>query len=718
LRASGADVRRVDLLLQLSNLYYYKPTKSPVDLEKVLQDAGEASVLAAKLGDSIRYHAALQWTAYAYIDQNELLLAEAVLNKVDQATKLNLYLALGYKYVSQDRGVPADNQKEGMQFAKAAESLSRRLHDKEKEILSQLEIADVHVSQHTDEAEKELLAVIRRYDSIDYPYLHYTYLMLGEYHLDGGNYEKALYYSIETIKSMNRTGDLQRAGDFYYWQANVYSRIGQFQKSIDDCELAIEQYKVRPGEANIPACISLEARELRTLKRYRESVAFLKESIRKYPPSNLFEQIVMEKGLGDSYRELKQYDSAEVHFLKMIELGKKQNIHVGGNTDDMMAQLYVEWGKYRKARPYLLRAVNDAHLAANKGALGHLQYMLFLADSADGDYLSAIRHLQKNKKLDDSLLTQSKTEALQKLLVQYETEKKADSIRNGNQKIALLDQRDQLQQGKIRQGMLIEIVTVAGLVLISVVLALLYFQYRAKLRMNKVITNKNLLLQRLLDEEEWLLKELHHRVKNNLHMVICLLEAQAANLEDDALKAVEDIERRIYAMSLLHQKLYLGEDIKSIDMSMFLPELIHYLRDSFETDVKIKFRLDIDPVPIGISQGIPLALIVTEAITNSIKYAFPGRATGTIGVSMHEIAGKVVLEIRDDGIGVDPNLTRGSSGSLGFELMNGLSGDINARIDFETKGGTKIILTFTLDTLTDHTNFLETLKKKIVISEN
>ncbi len=92
------------------------------------------------------------------------------------------------------------------------------------------------------------------------------------------------------------------------------------------------------------------------------------------------------------------------------------------------------------------------------------------------------------------------------------------------------------------------------------------------------------MLQHLLTEKEWLLKEVHHRVKNNLQTVIALLESQAENLQDDALKANEISKHRIFAMSLIHHQLYKGEDIKTIDMSVFRPELLDYLSGSFGTE--------------------------------------------------------------------------------------------------------------------------------------
>ncbi|MFC3563698.1 sensor histidine kinase [Pedobacter jamesrossensis] len=206
-------------------------------------------------------------------------------------------------------------------------------------------------------------------------------------------------------------------------------------------------------------------------------------------------------------------------------------------------------------------------------------------------------------------------------------------------------------------------------------------------------------MERLLKEKEWLLREVHHRVKNNLHTVICLLESQAAYLKGDALEAIESSEHRIYAMSLIHQKLYQTDDIKTVDMSSYLPELIGYLKDSFGMQNKLTFSLDIDHVKLGISQAIPISLIVNEAITNSFKYAFTDDSKGTIKVIMKQDEKEIKLIISDNGVGIDMAIVNDTLQSLGLRLMKGLSEDLEADIKFENSGGTKISITFKPDPL-------------------
>ncbi|AYL97585.1 sensor histidine kinase [Mucilaginibacter celer] len=215
------------------------------------------------------------------------------------------------------------------------------------------------------------------------------------------------------------------------------------------------------------------------------------------------------------------------------------------------------------------------------------------------------------------------------------------------------------------------------------------------------------MLQQLLTGKEWLLKEVHHRVKNNLHTVICLLESQARYLENDALKAIESSQHRIFAMSLIHQKLYQSEDIKTIDMASYIPELTQSLQDSFETSGKIQFNIHVEKIELGLSQAIPLGLILNEAVTNSIKYAFPGEKKGNVFILMVEEKGLIKLEIIDNGIGMPHDQCKKATDSLGLKLIKGLSEDIQADFSCEAEFGTKITITFRNQDMADPERYID-----------
>jgi two-component sensor histidine kinase len=273
---------------------------------------------------------------------------------------------------------------------------------------------------------------------------------------------------------------------------------------------------------------------------------------------------------------------------------------------------------------------------------------------------------------------------------------KEDSIKLKDKDIALLMQKNSLQQANLKQASLVKNTTIAGIILAIIIISLLYRQYRHKQKSNNVITQRNAQLQHVLTEKEWLLKEIHHRVKNNLQIVMSLLNSQSAYIDNEpALTAIHDSQHRVHAMSLIHQKLYNTENVSSIDMSLYIRELASYLADSFSTGQRIRFEFAIEPLEMDVSQAVPLGLILNEAITNAIKYAFPDDRIGLISISLSNASpNHYLLVVSDNGIGIPPNFTGKKVGSLGMTLMEGLSEDIDGNFSIENSNGTKIKISF------------------------
>ena len=217
------------------------------------------------------------------------------------------------------------------------------------------------------------------------------------------------------------------------------------------------------------------------------------------------------------------------------------------------------------------------------------------------------------------------------------------------------------------------------------------------------INQKNESLQRLvyekdslLTEKEWLLKEIHHRVKNNFHIVASLLEIQSSYLKNkEALSAIKDSQHRIHSMSIIHQKLYQSETLSTIHMPEYIYELVEYLRESYSIRDNIGFSLQIDNIELNHASAITLGLILNEAITNSIKYAFTKTADKKISISLTHISdSQVLLSIDDNGRGLPVNFDSKIGASMGMELLQGLTDDLGGSFSIETKDGTHIKVIF------------------------
>lgn len=709
---SGGDSTRIQL--QLCNLYFNKPFKKKADLEKAMRCAREAAIRSKDGHDSAGYIDAQLFIADLLIESNEMPAAENILPLLNDTAKLDLLLALSYKFRVRDGNKKEADLDTAVALAQQARDLGIRLHRPEREILALQDIATVHANQKKTSAEQELLDIVAKYRSIGFRNLHYTWYQLAQYEYTTGNYDKAIYYSLETMKSMRSTGDSLAAGDFYVWHSHICREINEFQKSVDYSRMAVASYAVHAGEYGMPWAAFQLSYALRKMKKFPEALESLQQILKQYPPENVSDEITYNMTIGNVYSDIKQYGNAERYLLRAYELNRRSN---GGQILDRdLGHLYVEAHQYEKARPYLNRALKIPLEFTSLTFRSYTHYLLYLVDSASGHYLAAMEHLHRNHTLTDSGLAQSKQRDIQKLLIQFETKEKEDKLKIKDQDIALLNQKTKLQQAELGRSNLIKNITIGSVFLLSLIVFLLYRSYRAKRRSNRVITQKNAALQQLVTEKEWLLKEVHHRVKNNLHTIICLLESQAYYLENDALKAIENSQHRIYAMSLIHQKIYQSEDIKAIDMADYLPEFIRYLRDSFGCPAHIHFHQDIESLKLGVSQAIPVALIVNEAVANSIKYAFPGNRPGEITIRLRQVGEQIELTVTDNGIGIDPSINNAELNTLGIELMKGLSREIKGAIAFETDKGTRITLIFAVDRLnTSRTLAVPSMEKEIAI---
>jgi two-component sensor histidine kinase len=182
-------------------------------------------------------------------------------------------------------------------------------------------------------------------------------------------------------------------------------------------------------------------------------------------------------------------------------------------------------------------------------------------------------------------------------------------------------------------------------------------------------------------------------------MVVGLLASQVEFLKnEEAVQAINNSQNRIQAMSLIHQKLYQSESLSIIDMPSYIFELTEYLKDSFEIRNSIRFILDIDSFNLPLSHSIPIGLIFNEAVTNSIKYAFPKQENGIINISLKAVDDqKFKLIIKDNGVGLPPDFDPYNNPSLGVKLMHGLAADIDGKFLITNSNGTKITLEFTIN---------------------
>ncbi|CCH52728.1 signal transduction histidine kinase [Fibrisoma limi BUZ 3] len=590
-------------------------------------------------------------------------------------------------------------------FEKAL-SIFRKVNAKDKEIetLSLINI-EYFVAKKYDVAEKYLRTIVKLQAQINFRHQQYPNDALSWLAYRKGALTDALSYSNKSLASVSSKADSTFISYFYTRRGLVYERLHKLDEALTWYDKGLENRTLETRLFWYRAVIG-KVLMLNKMGRAKEALPLLKEAKRKYPPNSYFDKMHFAFLLGTTYANLKKSSLAESNyqvFLTMAENFPVEYIH-----DEFPAAyfqistFYRTIGKTRQARNYLERG-KDYTSAFDIVAKDNYYYNLFKIDSMEGRHLDAIRHLKHSYEFTDSVFSYDQRKRAEELLVKYEAEKKDKNIQ-------LLNSQNQLERLRTEQAHRTRNIVLAGLVLLLIIIALLFNRYLIKQKTNsKLVANqreldqKNSFLEtltteqdKLLKEKEWLLKEVHHRVKNNLQMVTSLLYSQSVYLQDETAKlAVKDSLRRMQAMALIHQKLYQDENTSSIAMPEYINELISYLQESFDEGGQITFKQTIEVLSLDVAQAIPLGLIITESIVNTIKHAFLSGQKGIVSLELREDGPNfLVLKIADNGIGLPEGLDTKEYNSLGLELMQGLARQLNGFFTIESDNGVLVTVRF------------------------
>ena len=506
----------------------------------------------------------------------------------------------------------------------------------------------------------------------------------------------------------------------YYTLADINTTIGNYRKSnesilklLNDTEIFIQQANLYPY---LTADVYYE--NMRKLHQYSEVIKLIEKLYQKVPPTTVPDRFYYHFILGRCYRELRIYDKAKFHLLEAVEFAKKEPA-IYGYAYSHLAVLYFYQGNFVAAK----HAV--AHELASPNTSETYRVTLYSwssrIDSALNDFTSAYHLMAKSQKLNDSLYSKEKDKHIREMLFQEEEQERKSKIHDKEIQISLINKNVQVyrqeailqhnlltQQALLRQKQLADIIlknrtlnllrqsnnesfektksalltkqiVIIMIILLIIVIALAYFQYKLKQKTAKTIAQKNVELERSLEEKEWLLKEMHHRVKNNLHMVVSLLDAQTTTLKDHALMAIRNSQHKVFAMSLIYQKIYQTDDLRTVNLNQYLCELTTYLKDSFDADNQIRFHFEVDDIPVDVAESVHLALIFDEIITFYIKRSVRQGQTD-LNVRLEKIAeASFIFAIDNNWKNVMPFAYDG----LDFDLINELANNLRYDLKIE-----------------------------------
>lgn len=365
-----------------------------------------------------------------------------------------------------------------------------------------------------------------------------------------------------------------------------------------------------------------------------------------------------------------------------IELGNERGT---GSIKATLGQVALIEGKGQIAVNYCEEAYKLVKTTRNSTALKTTLSCLVKSYEAIGDFEKANAYFKELDNLKTELYADSKVKEVTELQMEYEFQKE-------QQKTELAQAQKNARQSLIRNSLIL------GLLAIAVIAFLVYRSAVQRKKTNTLLEEKNVIISKALSEKELLLKEIHHRVKNNLQVISSLLSMQSRFIEDEtAIEAIKGGRDRVKSMALIHQNLYQEDNLTGIEVKDYFEKLAQSLFNSYNIEPdRITLELDIEPINLDVDTVIPLGLVVNELVSNALKHAFPDDRKGVIRIQLVEeidISTKkavLVLEVLDNGIGMEGDTPGEFSDSFGYRMIHAFKDKLEANLDLHTRDGTQV----------------------------
>lgn len=490
--------------------------------------------------------------------------------------------------------------------------------------------------------------------------------------------EKAMVADMKALKLMEELNDpegianaLGRVSDDLTRQGRLKEALDYAKRSIGICEKNNFQEELMYSYFNAGNVSIAMGEDAQSLAYYDKAIAINKAM--KLGDMNLCD---LSNSRGNALKHLKRFPEALNEYKKAQALAQKANYTNAYSTVTAnLGEVNLLLGNYKEALQYQLKTLELMEGAGDKSNIIENYLHTSTIYEKLKDYPSALAYQKKARLLRDSTASKESDVAMSELLTKYETQKKEATIET---------QQQQLSQQRRTQWLSIG---VAGL--LAILLIVSYRSYRARTRANKLLAIKN-------SENELLLKEIHHRVKNNLEIVSGLLALQSAQIDDIGTKeAMREGQNRVQSIGIVHQKLYQGEKLGAIEMKDYFINLSESILDSFGADKKVQVEFAMDKLNIDIDTAVPLGLIVNELITNTLKYAFPDGRNGKMQIKLEKRKdGILQLQVSDNGVGKS-GVTKGTG--FGSQLIALLTLQLRGSMSEEINNGTRILFEFKTD---------------------
>ena len=588
---------------------------------------------------------------YEYLEKLESRLA----GSNDLETRLGLINDLAYYYHTRDL-IKADSlTRVGLGWIEDDNALWRgRLLTTHGAILLRAE--------RLDEAEGVLLKAKEILPRAEWPLLQ---TQLGYVAERRGLLDIATDYAELNIDLGRELDDLWAQAMGFSDLSNLFWKQSKFQQGLEYGLRSLSIFEERGIEdLDYSFTLYLVGNNYYSLKEFDRAIEVLEESIvisERYGFFNNLSDAYMT--LMDVYMDTGEYEKAIENFNGSLRYARLLN------NAFMEMRTWMTHGRLMNLMDQPVEAIESLNnsLAVATQQFGDEYWLqivyeeLAKAYAKLGNFEKAFEHFVEYDQLKEALFTAESDERIAKLQTEFETAQKEAMIA--------------LQRSRLSRQNIV-LILIAGILLLTAISLFILWD------LNKKLKNAN-------KEKDFLLREIHHRVKNNLQILSSLLNLQSNYIEDKgALNAIQEGKNRVESMGLIHQKLYTRDDVTAVDMSEYIEQLASNLEDSFSSEnLDLEIHRDVSISNLDVDSAIPLGLIVNELITNAKKYAFEGRSEGSIQVKLWiDDSNRLCLIVQDDGNGI-PAVKSSDSTSFGTDLIKILSKKMKGDIHHDTSNG-------------------------------
>lgn len=534
--------------------------------------------------------------------------------------------------------------------------------------------------------------------------VHSTALLnLGVVSRMRGEFSEALAYYRKSLDIRKTTGYKRGVAACYNNIARVYADNKNDDRALEYYLMAEEVLKDDPSDLYQASLLNNIGLIYRRKKELEKAESYFNQSLEKYKaldePKRVSQSYV---NLGLLHKDWDDCDHALDFFSLALIINKEISDRLGiAWCYQYIGECYAHMGQNSEALDYYHRALSI--LEELKVAQNQLDCYNGLAKiyARIGSFEEAYHFKAKFSALSDSIFSDRLSGQLAEQEAKYESAEK-------EKQLALKDLELEKKTTEIEKSRIQLWALIIGFLLVVAIAIIFIQRFRIEARFHKKLESQNEELRRTYEnlkatviskeEKEVMIKEIHHRVKNNLQIISSLVNIQANTVSDgEVQKMFREVQNRIISMSLLHEQLYKAPDLSDVDVEGYLKVLLESLLKIYADHTDIRVKLDIKVDSFGVDTLIPIGLLVNEVVTNSLKYAFKDLSEGEITMEMKPIDDsqeKYLLIIADNGVGLDKDKLDNFEDSLGMELIQTFVNQLDGTVEMDLEKGTKYIIEF------------------------